>query len=165
MRKRSTYRPRPRLVDPVALALELSAKLTMHDQTQLRAIVRQAYDGLRTGTHPGAAWRQLADALNIAEQLCHLGIASDSDSRSRIAKGQEALAAVHRRQAIGSGWTLYPVELTALETAVWMHEVQLQHASKGEFERAHHLAAERVRQARTGNAPTGAMVCVGGVAA
>jgi hypothetical protein len=159
VRKHSRHRPRPVLANPVALSIELAGKLPLEDQALLKRIVRQAFDGLRTGTEPGPAWRQLADALNIGEQLAALGICSDDASRERIAAGQRALASVHGRHAQICSWTLRSAELLALDEAVWIHAIQLEHCSKGEFERAHTRAKNRLQQARAGNAPHGAIIC------
>lgn len=164
MRKRSTYRPRPVLANPVALSIELAGKLPLEDQAKLKAIVRQAYEGLRTGTAPAAAWVQLADALNIGEQLAALGICSDDASRDRIAGGQRALSCLHQRHAQIRSWTLRADELRAIDEAVWIHGIQLEHCSKGEFEVAHRRATNALQQARLGNAPRDAIVCVGATA-
>ena len=157
------HKPRPRLVNPVALAIELAGKLDAADQARLKAIVATAFAHLRSGTEPAAQWCVLADALNIAEQLALLGICSDEASCDRIDAGQAALVNVHQRHAKGGTYTLYPREINALHDATWLAGVQLEHCSKGEFERAHANTVNRVRAALAGNAPRGAIVLGGGI--
>ena len=58
---------------------------------------------------------------------------------------------IERHQGGGS-WTLRGPEIEALDTALWMHRVQLDHCSLGEFDKARGKVAERTRQALAGNA-------------
>jgi hypothetical protein len=68
------------------------------------------------------------------------------------------LADVHERHAARKSWTLRGPELQALSDGLWVARIQLEHCSLGEFERARKQVAQRIRQARAGNAPAGAHV-------
>lgn len=149
------------ILNPVAVAIDRAALLRAEDRINLQRIVEHALHAFRSGRDCAAHWRTLADALNTAEQLARIGIASDDASRERIADAQRVLADVHRRHAQRGSWTLHGPELQALDDGLWVHRVQLQHCSLGEFDRARHDVAERVRQARAGNAPAGAHIVDG----
>lgn len=152
------------IVNPVAVAIELAAKLQPGARADLQRIVADALHAFRSGRDCATHWCTLADALNTAEALARIGIASDPDSRDRIADAQMVLADVHRRHAERGSWTLRGPELQALDDGLWTHRVQLEHCSLGEFERARRETAERIRQARTGNAPAGAVIVEGAAA-
>lgn len=155
--------PRAILANAAALAIELASKLSQAEQAQFKDIIANAFAGLRGGIEPAAQWCVMADALNVAEQLALIGICSDSASRERITAGQLALAALHTRHAQRASWTLYPAEITTLDDAAWIARVQIEHCSKGEFERAVNSTRNKVSQARAGNGPRGAIVIEGAV--
>jgi hypothetical protein len=156
--------PRPCLANAPLLAIELASKLSTDEQAQFKGIVTTAFDALRTGVHAAEQWPVMADALNVAEQLALIGICSDAASRDRIDAAQRVLAQQHQRHAARGSWTLYPAEITTLDDAAWLARVQIEHCSKGEFERAVNTARNKVRQARAGNAPRGALVIEGAIA-
>lgn len=159
-RKRARFDRRV-LLNPVAVALENAARLAARDRLALQGIVRNALEAYRTGQDCAAQWCVLADALNVAEGLAAAGICSDEASCERIAAGQRALSLAHRRHAERGSWTMYAAELRALDEAVWVGSVQLDHCSLGEYERAVEATRRRMQQARAGNAPAGAVVCMG----
>jgi hypothetical protein len=144
------------ILNPVAVAIEGAQKLCVKDRSNLQRIVDLALQAFRTGRDCAAQWRNMADALNTAESLARVGIASDDASRDRIDAAQRVLADVHQRHAEHGSWTLRGPELQALDDGLWVFRVQLEHCSLGEFERARHDCTERIRQARAGNAPAGA---------
>lgn len=153
------------ILNPVAVAIEHAQKLRTEDRANLQRIVEQALHDFRTGRDCAAQWCTMADALNTAETLAGMGIVSDDDSRDRISHAQQVLADVHRRHAERGTWALRGPELQALDDGLWVHRVQLEHCSLGEFERARRDTAERLRQARAGNAPAGARIVEGPAAA
>lgn len=161
-------RPTPRrpgrvILNPVQVAMANAALLVPADRTNLAAIFTGAFDGFRRGERCPDHWATMADAVNMAESLADIGIASDESSRERIQAGQETLAAVAKRHVTRGSWTLYPAEITALDEALFIHRVQLEHCSLGEFERAEALTRNRIFQARQGNAPAGAVIVEGGI--
>lgn len=149
------------ILNPVAVAIDHARKLDPVDRGNLQTIVNGALQAFRTGRDCAAHWCTMADALNTAEALARVGIASDEASRSRINDAQRVLADVHRRHAERGTWALRGPELQALDDGLWVHRVQLDHCSAGEFERARQDTAERLRQARMGNAPAGAVIVEG----
>jgi hypothetical protein len=141
------------------LAMSRAAALEDSQRRDLITPVRSALQGLRTGTGGWTAWSSLADAMNVAEQLCSLGIASDRTAA--IDAAQAALAEVHARHAARQSWTLRATELQALEEAVLIHGIQLRFASQGEVSDAIKTVQRRVAAALAGNASPKARVCVG----
>jgi hypothetical protein len=141
----------------MGLAMAMAAKL---DPEQLPGMLQrmQAHlEAFRTGAGNGEHWAALGGSLNIAEVLAELGIARDHTDT--FERGQQALAAVHSRaHGPRKSWTLRGPELQALDDALFVHGVQLQHCSQGELHKAYTLVRRRVQQALKGNAGRGATV-------
>lgn len=141
----------------MGLAMAMAAKL---DPEQLPGMLQrmQAHlEAFRTGAGNGEHWAALADSLNVAEGLAELGIARDHTDT--FERGQQALAAVHSRaHGPRKSWTLRGPELQALDDALFVHGVQLQHCSQGELHKACTMVRRRVQQALKGNAGRGATV-------
>jgi len=153
-------RRRPRLADPLATWRAFSGQ-AMIERAQVALVhgqVAAAITAFSQGHDCLHHWRLLADAFNVAESLAALRIGSDAESRERIARAQQVLAAVYQRWQLRASWTLHAAELNALREAEWLHHIQLQYATLSEFERACVNTAERLQQARAGNAPAGAIV-------
>jgi hypothetical protein len=162
-RKRNRFDRRV-ILNPVAVAIESAGLLSERNCAELVQIIDGAFNDYRVGRDCAKHWLTLADAMNIAEQLARVGICSDDGSRSRIDAAQRALAAAqHRRQAQGT-WALRGPELADLDEGLFVHRIQLECCSLGEFERAHRAVAVRISQARAGNAPAGAVIVEGAIA-
>lgn len=153
--------PRPVHLNIIQRAITGASKLPAVDVARVKASMHNALETFGRGHQCALHWASMADALNVAEQLAQRGICSDDASHDRIQAGQQALAAVHQRHAAGGSWTLYAAERTALDDALWLHGVQLDHCSFTEYEGAITDVQNRVRQALAGNAPRGCMVLQG----
>lgn len=151
-------KPRPIYANAIARAIESARKLPPDDRRNLQAIIGHALDQFRAGRDCAAHWRTMADALNTAEVLAKLGIASDDASKARIDDAMRVLADVFERYETRASWTLRGPELQALDDGLWTARIQLDYCSLGEFERARRQVAERIRQARAGNAAEAARV-------
>jgi len=162
--RRARQRPNRRVIlNPIQVAIANASRLEARDRANLSAIMADALDKFRRGIDCPDHWRSMADALNMAENLAGIGIASDEASRQRIQAGQRVLADVAQRAFHTDSWTLRSPELQALDDALWIHRIQLEHCSLGEYERAERATVNRVSQARAGNAPAGAIVIEGGL--
>lgn len=150
-RKHPARRPGPVHLNAVQRAIEAARKLPKEDAEGLKGIVNQAFLDFRQGISCDSRWRDMADALNIAEVLSELGICSDDASCVRIIAGQNVLRDVAERHGAGGSWTLKAFEIGALDDALWMHRIQLDHCSMGEYIRAREKVTERSRQALAGN--------------
>lgn len=156
---RKAYRPGRVDIDPVHTAIALASKLQPEQRAALRKPLRAALRTLRTGTRTGAAWADMADGMNVAEQLARAGIASDR--MPEILAAQAALHAVHTRHATLGSWTLRGSELQALRVGAFFHQVQLIYCTQGELRTAITTVQRNVQQALKGNASPRARICVG----
>ncbi len=142
------------------------AKLRPADVSRQIAIVGVAIDRLlAAGADADAAWRDLADTANVAETLADMRIGGGLQARLAIQHAQEALAYCAQERAERGTWALRAgdrIEIRMrLELLRDLHRTQLSECSYGEFERAFNLTVERLRQARSGNAPRDAVVVEG----
>ena len=93
----------------------------------------------------------LIDAFNTGEELSVLGICSDDGSRTTIQNGLNALAKLIERKRERNSWTMRSDEMSAINAAIWLHGVQLDFASLGEYDKAKKRVADKARQALAGN--------------
>lgn len=152
MSKRKAYHPRPVHLNAVQRAMEASALLPAADRTNLLNIAQGAFNDLRFGRNCAEAWRNLADAFNVAEALSAGGICSDADSVATFVEAQRALGALHEQQRASNGWTLHAWQICAFDEALFRHQVQLQNCSLREYQRARDLVRRRIAAALAGNA-------------
>jgi len=161
-----SHKPRKRYVpkrvnfDLVGRAIDCVATLTTEQRASLLGPVRTAFEAFRTGRGSKAAWCDLADAMNVAEALTEARLASDHVGT--FERAQSALASVHGRAQMRGSYTLYPAEITALDDAVFVHGIQLEHCSQGELQNAIDAVKRRVHAALAGNASPRARICVPG---
>jgi hypothetical protein len=147
--------------NPVQAAMAGAALLDEADRINLRRILSQAVDNLRTTKDALDGWRSIADAMNVAEALAYIGICSDGVSRFIIAEAQGVLGAIQARHKERGSWTLYAVELQTLANAVERHMLQLEFCSMREYQQAAERVRNKVRQALAGNAGPGVQVIEG----
>ncbi len=150
-------------------AIKASRRLAAEDVAMMISTANQALRGLLLGqADAGDHWRGLADTANVAETLAQMGLGGGPDADLTIRQAQEALAWMMQERLERGTWALRADERAEVsERLTWLvsvHAVQMQHCSYGEFERAWHRTHERVRQARAGNAPRGALVVEGQIA-
>lgn len=166
MSRRARNRPDKRRValNSVQIAIEGAALLAPADRAELQRICDHALNSFSRGQEASAHWCTLADALNVAEALAQAGICSDTSSAGMIDQAQRALAAAFQRHAERGTWALRGPELQALGDGVLIHRIQIDHCSVREYVDAVEATKRRMHAARSGNAPAGATVCVGGFA-
>ena len=163
MSRRARHRPDKRRValNSVQIAIEGAALLAPADRVALQRICDDALSAYSRGVDAQAHWLTLADALNVAEALAQAGICSDSSSVRMIDQAQRALGAAHQRHAERGTWAMRGPELQALGDGVLIHRIQLDHCSVREYVDAVESTKRHMQAARAGNAPAGAVVCVG----
>lgn len=100
MRKRSRYRPRG--VNPTAhlVAMHGAALLSRDDRTIWALEMRAALDAVREARATRHQWGTIFDSVNLAEELCRMGLASDPEGV--ISAAQAVCAEVIRRHAVGT---------------------------------------------------------------
>lgn len=143
------------------IAINRASKLSGTDVQQQMALVRQAVAEFCRGERCAHHWRSLADTANMAETLARMRLGSGNHADRVIEAAQQTLHDVHQRHGERGIWTLYADEIASLQWLVGLHLVQLEACSYGEFETAYRRTANRLEQARAGNAAHGAIVVVG----
>lgn len=155
------HHPRHAAVNAWEIAINRARKLAAEDVARQDGIVRQAVAEFCKGEHCAAHWRSLADTANMSETLAAMGLGAGPDAERVINAAQQTLHDVHQRHATRGTWTLYADEIDSLQWLAQLHLVQLAACSYGEFSDAFHTTANRLEQARAGNAAHGAIVVVG----
>lgn len=138
MKKRSKYRPKPVLQNP--LAFVLSGLKPVRDLPGVYLDVqiknREALDQVRRGLATKADIDMLIGAFNITEALAIMGIGSDW--REEITQGQDALLDLSRRGvANGMRFIMTAKQWELLKVVMDLHEEQLAHATVYDIEKAH----------------------------
>lgn len=153
---RKAYRPRSIDPDPMGLAMTQVALLLPQQKDPLIATCKEAIHRMQFGGADQKDWGALADSLNVAEMLCTMAIASDH--LETFANGLQALANVWLRHKTNHSWTLRGPELTAIDDALFVHYIQLNHCSQGEMAKALAAVRRKSQQARAGNVGPGVTV-------
>jgi len=156
--------PRRCALNSVQIAINGARKLSAEDVDGHLLLITRAKDEFSRGVDCQRHWLSLADTANVAETFASMGLGRGDDADTVIQRAQQALHDVHERHATRNTWTLYADEIDALAWLVQLHRVQLAACSYSEFAHALDVTEQRMRQARAGNAPAGAIVIVGQIA-
>lgn len=151
-------KPRPILINAIARAIERSRKLPADDIKILKRITADSLEAVKHGDGRKDDLSNLIDALNTAEELSGLGICSDANSTRVIQNGHDALVRMYRRHKERGSYEHDTDDINALDYAVFIHNVQLDHCSMGEYEKAAGAVKNKIAQALAGNKPKGAEV-------
>lgn len=136
MRKRSSYRPRPVLLDNMAhvkLGLTRVRDLTDADLS-VRIINHSALKSIVAGTGCRADADVLMAALNLTEALARLRIGEDYSYA--ITAGQAALLACCRRSLVRGKLLFTGLELSAINLSMEVQDAQLDISTVADIERA-----------------------------
>ena len=149
MKKRSKYRPRIVLQNP--LEFVLSGLKPVRDlpgiyiDVQLRN--RTALEQIRKGIATKEDIDMLIGAFNITEALAIMG--KGSDWLDEIKQGQDALLDLSRRGvANGMRFIMTAKQWEALKLVMDLHEEQLAHATVYDIEKAHDFVQTIIRQGK-----------------
>ncbi len=151
MRKRSSYRPRG--VNPTAhlMAIAGAALLGRDDRTVWALQMHDALDAVAKGKAQRTHWGTIFDSVNLAEELCRMGLAADPDGVIREA--QDACAEIIRRQQATGTRAVRAGELAALRCLeVSMIDI-LATVTHSERFRAEERIRARTRAALAGGMP------------
>lgn len=143
MRKRSRYRPRPVLADPL-LMLTPAPKID-RDALMLRFLT--ALETIAGGSHPGEAeWRDLADAINTVETLAvTLGKLVPAEVMPTVNAAIAAMVGAANRYRAGQGMRVDGPGLQALRDVMAIYGQCLDQLTGREMAVAGQMTAARVR--------------------
>ena len=149
MRKRSKYRPRVVLQNP--LEFVLSGFKPVRDLPGVYIDVqiknREALEQIRKGDATKENIDMLIGAFNITEALAIMG--KGHDWLEEIHQGQDALLQLSRRGvANGMRFIMTARQWEALKLVMDLHEEQLAHATVHDIEKAHNHVLAVIRQGK-----------------
>lgn len=138
MRKRSKYRPRSVLANPMEFVLSGMQPLPRLKEHFLMLLLRnrEALEQLRTGHATRDDIQQLMDMANMSEALAFHG--KGADWRDEITKCQKSLLDLASRGVDrGMRFTMKAAEWEALKFLTDLHEVQLEESTVLDIEKAY----------------------------
>lgn len=145
MRKRSKYRPRAVLANPVAYVVESFTPVTQHDGYLVDLKIKN--HGAMAALTQGRATRAEIDMLiamsNMIEALWTLGFGKEYEAV--MCAGQAALIAVGRRGLTTGKFILRSSEMSALNEMMDLHDAQMEVITVGDIERGIALIRKRER--------------------
>jgi 5-formyltetrahydrofolate cyclo-ligase len=125
MRKRSSYRPRPTLVNPLLYVLESFRPVRQHDSYLLDLKIRN--HGAMSSLTKGHATVQDMDTLicmvNVVEALYRLGFGEEYGDV--VKDGLDALHELGRRGAKTGRFIVKAQEMSHLNTVMDLHDAQM----------------------------------------
>ena len=148
MRKKSKYRPKPVLQDPLGYVLEGITPVSQHDSYLVDLKIRN--HGAMTALTRGLATRQdidvLIPAVNIVEALYRMGFGRDYFPEVRA--GLDALFEVGVRGAESGRFVLKASEMDALNVVMELHDAQLEVITVRDMDKAIALVIDDFKQKR-----------------
>lgn len=148
MRKRSKYRPKKVLVNPVGYVLEGMTPVGKHDSFLLDLKIKNhlSMSSLTQGKATREDMDKLINMANIAEALYRLGFGADY--KDVLQEGSSALLAISRRGAETNRFVLWGAEMKALNTLMELHDAQMEVITVKDMERAVALVENERKQRR-----------------
>ena len=145
MRKRSSYRPKRVLLNPVGYVLESLSPVTSHKSFMLDLKIKNhgSMDALTKGVAKTADIDALISMVNIAEAFARLGFGQEYGEVVR--DGLQALRAVGKRGATTGSFILKAEEMNALNAAMELHDAQMEVVTLGDMDKAIALVYEEYR--------------------
>lgn len=160
MRKRSTYRPRPVLTNP----LQLLQPAPKTDREAIMVRFMTALEAVASGSHPGEAeWRDLADAINTVETLAvTLRKLVPGEVMPTVNAAIAAMAQVAQRYQAGQGMRMDGQGLQALREVLDIYSQCLESLTGREMALAQQETERRVHAVlrRIAKNPDGRVIAI-----
>lgn len=148
MRKRSKYRPKHVLLNPVGFVLEGMTPVAKHDSFMIDLKIKN--HGAMTAVMQGKGTRQDIDLLismvNVTEALCRFGFGADY--RAVISTGLTELRALAERGAAANKFVMRASEIKALNEAMELHDAQMEIITVKDMENAVRIVKEEIKHKR-----------------
>lgn len=149
MRKRSKYRPKGQLPDPVSWVLAgLKPFTSVSLSADLRIKNHDAMDILRRGDATRDTIDVLIGAFNMCEAYVMLRPELGQDWREEIGAGLDALHAVGKRGVETGRFILKADELKAMNLVMEIHDAQLENTTVRDMELAMDIVSKEYRAKR-----------------
>jgi len=146
MRKRSKYRPKGVIMNPMAYVIESMTPLAKHDNFLIDLKIKNHM--AMTNLTQGKATREDMDTLipmaNFVEALYRMGFGTDYATEVRT--GLDALHAVGKRGVESNRFILRSEEMRALNTLMELHDAQMDVITVKDMERAFKIVDEEYKQ-------------------
>lgn len=138
MRKRSKYRPREKLTDPVAYVVRGCRPLADQVETKRNLLAKNhaAMDELVHGRGNGEHAAVVINALNITEALTRVRPEFGADWLVEVNQALDAIFVMANRGNATGRFVFTATELAAVNLAMEIHDQQLEVCSIIEMERA-----------------------------
>lgn len=145
MRKRSKYRPKPVLMNPLGYVLEGLEPARSHGSHILDLKIKNhgAMANLTQGKATRADIELLISMVNIVEALYRLGFGEDYGDV--VADGLNALHEVGVRGADSHKFILRAAEMKALNTIMELHDAQMDVITVKDLDNACEIVAKEIR--------------------
>jgi hypothetical protein len=145
MRKRSKYRPKHVLANPVGYVLESLSPVNSHASFMLDLKIKNhgAMDALTKGVAGRADIDTLISMVNMTEAFARLGFGRDYGDVVR--DGLQALRDVGKRGVASGSFVLKASEMNALNSAMELHDAQMDVVTLKDMDRAIALVQEEYR--------------------
>lgn len=145
MRKRSKYRPRPTLVNPVGYVIESLKPVTYHDDYLIDLKIKnsEAMVALMRGNATRDDLDMLIAMSNITEALYQLGFGSEY--KDVAIDGREAILKIVHRAIEHKRFTPTGPEIQALNLLMELHDAQMDVITIKDMERALQFIETKVR--------------------
>lgn len=145
MRKRSKYRPKHVLVNPVGYVLENLSPVNSHTSFMLDLKIKNhgALETLTKGKAKHTDIDTLIAMVNMTEAFARLGFGKDYSDVVR--DGLQALRDVGKRGATSGSFVLKAHEMNALNSAMELHDAQMDVVTLKDMDKAIALVQEEYR--------------------
>ena len=144
MRKRSSYRPKPQLPNPVAWIINGFKPVSQAGIVNVQIKNHSAIDSLRKGVASKEDIDTIIEALNIAEALQRLGIGDEY--RTELREAQDALYAVSKRGIDREyRFVLKAQELVSINLGMEIHDAQIEVTAIHHMEEALNIVRDEIK--------------------
>jgi hypothetical protein len=148
MRKRSKYKPKPQLADPVGFVVESSTLLTKHGNYVVDWQLRNnsAFEKLLKGIADKKDLSTLTASRNITEAL--IVTLGGHDIDGTLSRSAVALIDICDRGNAGKGVAMKADEMQAMRDLMGLHDELLEVVTVGQFEKALTYAKKEINAGR-----------------
>ena len=145
MRKRSKYKPKHVLLNPMGFVMESISPVASHKSFMLDLKIKNhgAMNTLTKGVAKHADIDMLIAMVNMTEAFARLGFGKDYSDV--VHDGLQALRDVGKRGAVSGSFVLKAHEMNALNTVMELHDAQMDVVTLSDMEKAIALVREEYR--------------------